>query len=140
MAIVEKDVVGTLSISKSSDGLVNITIKDNKSNINFVRVSIKPTDFADALFGLHGRPAKIKVQGLRHVGKRKETEPACVTVGERVLKKAGINIYDRDSLEMFLLENHQREGWFLASHLGSKDSVQTEGKTLHLYFHYFRYV
>jgi len=63
---------GSLTISRPhcSDGssYINIEVEDKDAGIRFLSLEVSFVEFSQALTGLGGRPCKIEVHGLEHVG------------------------------------------------------------------------
>ena len=140
----ESSIPATLSISRiqNADGSpsVCLRIRDKRSRTQFVVADIAMVDFSNALFGLAEVPIRIKVQGLRFVGKYKEAEQVSVKLSRAELRKAKLSSCSKEQLEAYLTENYQREGWYLNPYLGSQSSAVGDahgGVTLN--FSYYRY-
>ena len=132
---------GTFSVSKTSTGVIAITIEDVASGIDFVRIEMKPSQFAEAITGLHGRPGKMEIRGLRYVGKKKEVERAQLRLSKKSLSRLRIEAHNKEKLEQYLKKTQQKEGWILNSYLGSQSSVSYQGDGgIILNFSYTRYV
>ena len=65
---------GNISISKDSEGVVNIRVQDEESRAHFIDIEMTKEEFADALFGLAARPVEFTLDKVERVGKRKVTQ------------------------------------------------------------------
>ena len=138
-----KTLKGTLSISRvSSSNICNVRIRDENSHENFVECELKISDMAEALFGLANRPVKMRVQGLNHVGKFKETVASQVTLSKRQLKQYGLSDIDRDKMSAWVKKELKKPGWLISAELNSQSSIEyVAGKdSITLNFWYYRYV
>lgn len=64
---------GSLSIAKyMNSDIVQITIEDSLSGIEFVRLEMNAEEFARAMFGSSNRECVFELNGLHHVGKKYE--------------------------------------------------------------------
>ena len=112
-----------VTISRASDDIVRITVKDSASSIAFVVASMTAEAYGFAITGLAEQDASIEVNGLGYVGKQRITERREVV--------CPLTTYDRYALQEWLRANAQEEGWLLNSYLGSQSSVShRDGKTL----------
>lgn len=113
----------TITISRNSNNEFTVTIRDNKSHIQFVKTRMSPHDFAMALSGLAEVECEAEYRMLECVGKTKITETRSV---ECPIK------FKREDQSKWLAENCQEEGWILSSYLGTQSSVQNtpDGKTI----------
>lgn len=68
----EEDKNGRVTISRTSKGQVEITIRDNTSRISFAKCILTPHQFAEAITGLSETPCVLETTGLENVGKSKE--------------------------------------------------------------------
>lgn len=70
-------VQGAISIHRTQSNMgpdvMTLVLRDDTSRINFAEVSMTLEAFALAVTGLAGVPCEIEVDGLEHVGLRKET-------------------------------------------------------------------
>lgn len=122
---------GSLGISRRSDDKICIEISDEASGVAFVLAEIEPYDFAQLITGLHGVKAQCKVRGLDVVGKKKVRESRTVI--------CPVNSYDRKSLESWLNDNCQEEGWRLDNYLGSQTSTFSVSEGTGLNYAVYRY-
>ena len=113
----------SVTISRASDDVVRIRIREENSRIEFAVVSMTAEQFAYAITGLAECEAGLEVVGLEHVGKVRITEPRVI--------ECPLDTYEKEQLQQWLRENAQEEGWLLSAYLGSKSSVsRRDGKTL----------
>lgn len=110
----EKNISVSVSISRDSNDVVHIRIKDKNSCSEFVDVSMTLEEWALASTGLV-TDSNASVRGLDRVGKTRIVEE-CTTV-------SGVDSYKREEHEQWLKENCQREGWILNPYLGSQRSI-----------------
>src|ERR1019366_9780243 len=114
----ESSIPATLSISRvshlpSNEGLVHLSIRDKRSHIQFIDAEIPMAIFANAITGLGEVPIRIRVQGLPFVGKYKQVEHVSITLSKLEIKKLKLNQHTRENLEQYLVENYQKDGWFI---------------------------
>jgi hypothetical protein len=93
---------------------------------------MSPHDFATAVTGLSGIKVDAEVRGLDVVGKKKVVESRSAL--------CPLNSYDKSTLQAWLLDNCQEEGWTIDPYLGSQSSLSyhTEGVTLN--YRVYKYV
>lgn len=106
----------SLTISRNSDDIINLTIKDNISRLTFVELNLTLEQYALASTGLSYIECSGSIRQLDKVGKEKITE-------ERSVVYPKGHSYDKTLLRGWLIDNCQEKGWELDSYLGSKDSV-----------------
>jgi hypothetical protein len=112
-----------VTISRTSQDKVVISIVDDASRLQFVEVSMEPEAFAYAITGLAYRPADIEVRGLEFVGKTHVREQRTI--------ECPLNTHDKSTLRKWLEDNAQEEGWLLDTYLGSQTSItRGDGKTI----------
>ena len=122
-----------LSISRSSQGYINLEIVDCASRVEFVAIRITYEDFAKCVTGLGCQPAEMEVRRLECVGKKKINEKRSIVYPHQ-------NEYRREVLEQWLERNAKEEGWEVNAYLGSQSSVQTkDGKTV-LYYSVTKFI
>jgi hypothetical protein len=120
-----------LSINRTSRDEVTISVTDDKSHTEFVKLSLTLEQFAFAITGMHVSDVEGIVRGLDVVGKTKITK--------RVSVECPLDTYDKKALEEWLKEHGKEDGWDVSSYLGSQSSVvRHEGKTV-LNYTLFRY-
>lgn len=121
-----------ISIGRRSDDVITIELTDPLSRIQFVDAEMTLEAFASAITGLSYVEMNAELRGLEHVGKVRVTEARKVY--------CPLKTYDRRTLEKWLEDNMQEEGWMLNSHLGSRDSMsyaKNAGKNLHYFVYRF---
>lgn len=122
----------SVSISRSSDGLIRIRIRDREAVQEFLEVKMTPECFGEAITGLSDVEASAEARHLERVGKRRIREARCI--------ECPFVSYSKDELRAWLLENAQEEGWALDPYLGSQHSISREGTKLFLNYAVFKYV
>lgn len=65
---------GSFGVSRRSDGVICIHVRDEESSTEFVEIKCSPEDFANAVTGLHGSPCTLDIRGLEKLGKTMETK------------------------------------------------------------------
>lgn len=106
----------TVTITRASDDTFRIVVRDEASNICFVKLTMQPADFAMAISSLAERPAEMEVCGLQHVGRR-------LVVEHREIL-CPIKTYDKSALQAWLADNAQDDGWVVRTNLKSQGSVE----------------
>lgn len=112
---------GTISISRNSNDLINIRIKDDPSRTEFIDVEMSMEDFAHAITGLSGVAVEGEVRGLDRIGKERVRESRSVLQPKELTHKP------REKTVEWLKANCQEEGWILDTHLGSQGSLKSDG-------------
>jgi len=127
-----KVIKGELSIVRSSDGFIRLSIVDELSHAQFVELKLTYEQFAEAVTGCHTPDIDMEVRGLNRVGKRRVRQSRSVL--------CPLNVYNRELLQTWLVENCQEEGWTIDTYLGSQSSTKSvDGGTL-LNYAVFKYV
>lgn len=116
---------GNISITRDSNNMINIRLRDKASRTEFVDVQMTLEDFASAVTGLAELNVVGTVRGLEQVGKVRVLE-------SRQTIYPGNSYDDRAKQESYIVENCQEEGWELLPALRSQGSIQrgTTGETL----------
>lgn len=116
---------GNISITRSSNNMINIRLRDKLSRTEFVDVQMTLEDFASAVTGLAEVDVVGDVRGLDRVGKVKVLESRQTTY-------PGNSYDDRSKQESYIIENCQEDGWELLPALRSQGSIQkgTTGEIL----------
>lgn len=137
----------TISIGKVSgndEDYMELTIRDEASNISFVKVKVELAEFMKALTGLYDTKCiSGEVRGLENVGKIHEYEKAEVFISEAEYKMVTVGVryeHANEALADWIRENHGREGWFVDGYLGSQSSIAYVEGGKKLRFRYYRYV
>ena len=94
---------------------INISIKDRASRTEFVDLAMSLEDFALCLTGRSSVPATGEVRGLANIGLMKEVESRTA--------RCPLQTFDRATLEQWLVDNCQEEGWILNPSLRSQHSI-----------------
>lgn len=118
---------GSLTISRPSYGdgrrKIRICVRDELSRNQFLEVEIDYAEFTEALTGMSETEIDFQVYGLENVGKLRVFEKRQIVYPDTPYNKA--------SMESWLIENAQEEGWIVNPYLGSQQSViHVDGKTL----------
>ena len=121
-----------VTISRSSDDIVRISFKEEKSGISFAEVKMTPHDFAMALTGLSMIEADLEVKGLQHVGKTRVIE--CREI------YYPFNTHNREKMSAWIRENDGGDGWFVNDYLGSQSSIERKGNGYLLRYSVYKYV
>jgi hypothetical protein len=137
----------TIGISRPSGGrdteYIEIRLRDEVSGIQFAKVKMNLEDFARAITGLSGVECTTEVVGLQNIGKKREYESASVFISDEDYENVTGAIkwgYRKEALGDWLVDNHNREGWYIDRYLGSQGSIKyVEGGKM-LNFGYYRYV
>lgn len=134
---------GKVCITRPSGGsiedepVIKLEIKDDKSGLRFLTMTMKPADFALALTGLSYVPATFELRGSENVGKVKEIMRGRFVV-PREEERPGLS---KDDMRQMLRNRCQKEGWFLDDYIGSQGSVtKSEDGGTTINFNYYRYV
>lgn len=116
---------GNISITRSSNNMINIRLRDKASRTEFVDVQMTLEDFASAVTGLAELNVVGTVRGLEKVGKVRVLE-------SRQTIYPGAIYADRAKQESYIVENCQEEGWEVLPALRSQRSKKTDdfGNTL----------
>lgn len=116
---------GNISITRSSNNMINVRLRDKVSRTEFVDVQMTLEDFALAVTGLAEVDAVGDVRGLDKVGKVRVLE-------SRQTVYPGESYDQRTKQEAYILENCQEEGWEILPALRSQGSIKkgTNGATL----------
>lgn len=121
-----------VTISRASDDMVRIRIRDDASGIEFAEVALSIESYGYVITGLAEQEGSLEVRGLELVGKRRITE-------QRIIE-CPLNTYDKGVLVSWLEENAQEQGWILNTYLGSQSSVVRNGDKLILNYSVTKYV
>jgi hypothetical protein len=105
-----------ITISRNSNDIVRIAIKDTASLARFVEVEMTPHDFAMAITGLSEIPVTGTVRELHIVGQNKVSEPRTVVCPLTTYEK-------KEVLRAWVLEHCQEPGWSLSVRLDTQGSV-----------------
>lgn len=123
----------TISISRDSNDIIRISVRDETSVNRFLEMELSPHDFAMAVTGLSEIKCNAVVRGLENVGKLK--------VSERRSAECPLGCHDRQALSLWLLENCKEEGWFIDAYLGSQGSVgRSEAGLQQLNYRVYKFV
>lgn len=132
-----KELEGKITISRPQFGdgreLITLRFTDELSRGRFLEVRMSPRDFAMAVTGLSEMPCSLLAESLETVGLKKITEDrVCV---------CPLRSYDRQALELWLIQNAKEEGWTINPYLGSQNSRTTnsDGQTV-LRYSVYKYV
>lgn len=123
---------GKLTISRRSDDMIYLQVRDDASRRRFVEVAITPEAFAMSVTGLSEVACEISVDGLSVVGMQKQAEKRSVL--------CPLMTYDRDMLRHWLLSNCIEDGWHIDAYLGSQGAVTHHDDGVVLNYSVYRYV
>lgn len=121
-----------ISISRNSDDMVNVTLIDDASNIQFVDMSLSMVDYAKLITGLSHVEITGEVRGLEYVGKLRVREPRRVV--------CPLDTYDKSVLREWLLTTQNEEGWPIDAYLGSQSSITSHEGQRVLNYAVYKYV
>lgn len=125
-------VKGNITFGRNSSHEITIKLQDEASGITFAVARLDSNQLADMLFGRAFVDVDLEVRGLENVGKTKVVEA-------RHLEYPGHIFDSRETMEEWLQQNAQEEGWHLSPRLGSQTSVgRKDGKAV-LNYHVFRF-
>lgn len=109
---------GKITISKinTPEGyIMEVSLMDNNSRIEFARAKLSMEQFAEAITGLGHVPCEIKYRDLENVGKKKEKKPLIFPIPE-----------DNRYSPQIWAENHAQkfadEGWTADIYFNSQNS------------------
>lgn len=106
----------------TSEEKVTIEIEDMGSITKFVKVTMTPEQFTQALSRLSNTKCSVEVRGLHKVGKRHEHKEFTFEV------PSGLGFgRDRDKRFLPILMRKCPEGWEPDTHFGSQNSFFSEG-------------
>lgn len=141
-----KKVKVALTISRPSthDGRRVIALKlgDKLSGITFVDVEFPMADFMEAICGLSHVEGAGEVRGLENVGKIKEVEQTHFLVPTAVWSSVMKGPYETRTERgtAYLRGQFARDGWHIATRLGSQNAEITVGANVKILGSYYRYV
>jgi len=121
-----------VTISRASDDMVRIRIRDEVSGIDFAEVSLTVEAYGYAVAGLSEQPGELEVRGLQWVGKKRITEQRQIL--------CPLDTYNRDALEAWLRDNGKEDGWLVSTYLGSQKSVSRAAGGVLLNYSVTKYV
>lgn len=127
-----KGLAGKLTVSRRSDEMIYLQVRDDASRRNFVEVGVTPEAFAMAVTGLSEVACEISVDGLSVVGMEKQAEKRSV--------RCPMKTCDRAALRDWLVSNCAEDGWHIDAHLGSQGSVVHHDDGVVLNYSVYRYV
>jgi hypothetical protein len=114
-----QNITAEVIISRTSNDIIRMTIKDDASREQFVEVNFTYEQFAKCITNLHQTDIPCIVKGLDKVGKKKSVESRHVIYPG--------SFYDtKEKMSQWLLDNCQEEGYYISTYLGSKGSVTTQ--------------
>jgi len=107
---------GSITISRRSDDIVEVSLRDNISRTVFAKFQMDLASLGMAITGLGEVQGNLVTNGLENVGKVKVTEQRSVVCPHKYFK--------RGVFESWLEENCHEEGWILNTYLGSQNSTR----------------
>ena len=110
-----KNLKAKVTISRRSNDLVYLQIRDVSSNSDFVEVELELENYALLITGLSSIEGNMEVRGLANVGKTKVSESRSI-----VAPHLG---YETKKFSEWLVANAQEEGWILNPYLSSQKSI-----------------
>lgn len=134
MGMVQLD--GRISLTRNSRDEIVITIRDESSRIDFLRVKLTPENLGLLITNLSEIHCTFTPIGLQNVGKQKIQESRSLTIKASDVK----NAYDRDELQDYLRKHAQEDGWALLPHLRPKDSVIYKGDEIILNYGVIKFI
>ena len=129
-----------VTLSRSSDGKIHLTIVDSESSTRFVEVLLAEESFTNMMFGRAEVEAEALVRNLEQVGKRRVFKARDIKLDCNKLKALGIEPYDTPKVEKLIEQRYQKIGWQLHASLRSQNSVTIENGVLTAKVQYVRYV
>jgi len=129
-----KNLKGQVTISRRSNDMVYVSIRDEASKTDFVEVELSLEKYALVLTGLSQVSGEMEVYDLDRVGKTKVRVPRTKTIP----RIEG----DRKAYCVWLKEHAQEPGWILDAGLSSQESIfhhHSEG-TVTLNYAVYKYV
>ena len=120
------------SISRTSDDLVNIRVKDKLSAVEFISASMELQDYARLITGQAYIPAKAELRGLEYVGKQVQREVRSVV--------CPLNTYSTENIKKWFIANCQEDGWILDTYLGSQNSISPGYGNCVINYSVYRYI
>lgn len=119
-----RKIKANISISRSSNDMINFTLRDEASGIQFVDMKMTMVNYAQLITGLSHVEIEGEVRGLANVGKRKIRESRSAI--------CPLDTYDKERLREWLFEFKAEDGWQIDAYLGSQNSIKhiPEGKRL----------
>jgi hypothetical protein len=104
----------TVCMSRTSNDVMLIHVRDESSSTEFVRIEMTKEQFVNALTSSIGE-GEAEYRGLDHLGKKR--------VSEERTAECPLSIFDRKQLETWLYDNKQESGWILDCSLRSQSSI-----------------
>lgn len=101
---------GSFGVSRRSDGVITITVRDEESSTEFLTIQCTPEDFANGLTGRHGTPCLLDVNRVDRLGKTLETKEVYLEAPAADYlytswKRLPMSIMDK------ILAEHEVDGW-----------------------------
>jgi hypothetical protein len=121
-----------LSLSRNSNDVISLSIKDCASLVTFVEVEMTPNDFAYLITGQAYMEGEAKVKGLELVGKTK--------IQESRSKAYPTRSDSREVMSKWIDDNCKEKGWILDSSLSTSSSVSYQGNEAILNYKVYKYV
>ena len=124
---------GRVTISRNSNDIVTIRLKDNNSRLGITEISMNLENYALLITGL----AEVECQhettnDVSNIGKTKVIESRSI-----IAPNLG---YGKDKYEEWLAENGQEEGWEISLYLNSQRSIVHMDNTVTINYNVFKYV
>lgn len=122
---------GQMQISRNSDNMINIQVKDQASSVKMLDIKLTLEEYAMLVTGCSQSDLYMEVKDLDLVGKYKVRE------ARQIIYRG----HERGKLELqqWLIENAQEEGWIVDPYLGSQSSVRYVGKEAILSYSVHKY-
>jgi hypothetical protein len=111
-----KKITAEVTISRTSNDVIKMTIHDETSGEQFVEVNFTYEQFAKCITNLHQTDIPCIVKGLDKVGKKKIVE-------RRHVIYPGSSYDSKEKMSQWLFDNCQEEGYYISTYLGSQRCI-----------------
>ena len=120
----DRIMIGSITISKNSNDVIRIKIRDENSRIDFCKLEMTQDQFTSALFGLAETSCLVYVDNLKNVGKKKEVKPFKFEIPNNLGNWAA-----RDVKEIKKIANSKcPEGWEVNHYYNSQKTFTYQGE------------
>ena len=129
------NIKGSISISRTSDGLIRFQIKDRDAGVKFIEFRMTGEDFGQCITGLSEVEIDAEIKGLDIIGKKKIFERRSIEYPFPVDYVNGGKKY-----RQWLEENAQEEGWIVDTSLNKQGAIYSDKDKVILNYVVFKYV